>query len=167
MATLAAIIGRILIAALFILAGLDKVLDTGATAEYIRSATNLPGSLALPTGVFEIAAGLLLASGIGTRLASGALIVFTALATILFHSRITDPVQAQMALKNLAVMGGLLMVFAYGQVRGNLGTWRERDRAHDAEVKAARAEGRAEATTPVVTPAATPAAPPAATRPSD
>ena len=146
MATLAAIIGRILIAALFVLAGLNKIMDTGATAEYIRGATNLPGSLALPTGIFEIAAGLLLASGIGTRIAAGALIVFTALATILFHSQITDPVQAQMALKNLAIMGGLLMVFAYGQVKGTLGVWRERDRAHDAEVKAARAEGRVEGT---------------------
>lgn len=144
MATIAAIIGRILIASLFILAGLNKVLDTGATAEYIQSATSLPGSLALPTGIFEIAAGLLLASGIGTRLAAGALIVFTALATILFHAQVTDPMQAQMALKNLAIMGGLLMVFAYGQVRGTIGTWRERDKRHDAEIQAARAEGRAE-----------------------
>ena len=50
----------------------------------------------------------------------------------------------------LAVIGGLLMVFAYGQVRGQVGVWRERDRAHDAEIKAARAEGKAEATTTVV-----------------
>jgi putative oxidoreductase len=145
MATIAAIIGRIMIGALFILAGLNKVMDTGATAEYIQSMTSLPGALALPTGIFEIAAGLLLASGIGTRLAAGALIAFIALATILFHSQVTDPIQAQMALKNLAIIGGLLMVFAYGQVRGSLGTWRERDKRHDAEVEAARAEGKAEA----------------------
>lgn len=144
MATLAAIIGRILIGALFILAGLNKVMDTGATAEYIEGMTSLPGALALPTGIFEIAAGLLLASGIGTRIAAAALIGFTALATILFHSQVTDPTQAQMALKNLAIMGGLLMVFAYGQVRGRIGTWRERDKRHDAELEAARAEGKAE-----------------------
>ena len=101
-------------------------------------------------GVFEIVAGLVLASGFMTRIASVALIVFTALATLFFHERVTDQAQAAMALKNLAVIGGLLMVFAYGQVRGQVGLWRERDRAHDAEIKAARAEGKAEATTTVV-----------------
>ena len=49
-----------------------------------------------------------------------------------------------------AVAGGLLMVFAYGQVRGQISLWRERDRAHDAEVKAARAEGKAEGATATV-----------------
>ena len=80
-----------------------------------------------------------------TRIASAALIGFTLLATLFFHEKVTDQVQAAMALKNLAVIGGLMMVFAYGQVRGQIGVWRERDRAHDAEVKAAHAEGKAEA----------------------
>ena len=68
-----------------------------------------------------------------------------------FHNQITDPQVAQQALKNLAIIGGLLMVFAYGQVRGTLGSWRERDRAHDAEVRAAHAEGRAEGAEHVAT----------------
>ncbi|QPL39849.1 DoxX family protein [Erythrobacter sp. A30-3] len=150
MATIAALIGRILLGALFVFAGLGKVMNPAGTAAYMEAESPFPGSLALAVGVFEIVAGLVLASGFMTRIASVALIVFTALATLFFHERVTDQAQAAMALKNLAVIGGLLMVFAYGQVRGQVGVWRERDRAHDAEIKAARAEGKAEATTTVV-----------------
>ena len=149
MATIAALIGRILLGALFVFAGLGKVMDPAGTAAYMEAESPFPGSLALAVGVFEIGAGLVLASGFMTRIASVALIVFTALATLFFHERVTDQAQAAMALKNLAVIGGLLMVFAYGQVRGQVGLWRERDRAHDAEIKAARAEGKAEATATV------------------
>ncbi|QPC98917.1 MULTISPECIES: DoxX family protein [Qipengyuania] len=147
MATIAAILGRILLGALFIFAGFGKVMDPAGTAAYMEAESPIPGSLALAVGVFEIVAGLVLASGFMTRLASVLLIGFTALATLFFHEKVTDQLQAAMALKNLAVIGGLMMVFAYGQVRGQVGTWRERDRAHDAEVKAAHAEGKAEGLT--------------------
>ena len=141
MATIAAIAGRICIALLFILAGLNKVMDPASTAEYITAQTTLPGSLAMPTGVFEIVAGLILASGFMTRLAAAVLAGFTVLTILLFHFQVTDPAQAQAALKNLAIIGGLLMVFAYGQVRGRIGAVSERDKRMEAELKAARAEG--------------------------
>lgn len=145
MATIAAIIGRLCLAALFVLSGIGKVMDPAGTAQYITSTTNLPASLALPTGIFEIVAGLLLAIGFMTRLTSLVLAGFVALTTLLFHYQITDPAQAIQALKNLAIIGGLLMVFAYGQVSWRMSTWKERDRRHDAEVAAAKAEARAEA----------------------
>ncbi|MEZ5680721.1 MAG: DoxX family protein [Erythrobacter sp.] len=144
MATIAAILGRILLGALFIFAGFGKVMDPAGTAAYMEAESPFPGSLALAVGVFEIVAGLVLASGFMTRIASVLLIGFTALATLFFHEKVTDQLQAAMALKNLAVIGGLMMVYAYGQVRGQVGLWKERDRAHDAEIKAAHAEGKAE-----------------------
>ena len=144
MATIAALIGRILLGALFVFAGLGKVMDPAGTAAYMEAESPFPGSLALAVGVFEIVAGLILASGFMTRLAAVVLAGFTALTIVLFHYQVTDPAQAQAALKNLAVIGGLLMVFAYGQVRGRIGTVAERDKRMEAELKAARAEGRAE-----------------------
>ena len=111
MAAITAIIGRILLGALFVFAGFGKVMDTAGTAAYMEAESPFPGSLALAVGVFEILAGLVLASGFVTRIASLALIVFTALATLFFHEKVTDQVQAAMALKNLAIIGGLLMVF--------------------------------------------------------
>ncbi|MBL8658033.1 MAG: DoxX family protein [Altererythrobacter sp.] len=145
MAWIAAIVGRLCIAVLFVVAGVGKLTDPAGTAQFITSNTTLPGTLAVPTGIFEIVAGLLLALGFMTRLVAIVLAGFVALATLLFHYQVTDPMQAQTALKNLAVFGGLLMVFAYGQVSWRISTWKERDRRHTAEVAAARAEARADA----------------------
>lgn len=143
MAWIAAILGRICLAALFVFSGVGKVSDPGGAAQFMAS-VGLPGSFALPVGVFEIVAGLLLAIGFMTRLTAIVLAAFTVLTTVLFHSQITDPLQAQNALKNLAIIGGLLMVFAYGQVSWRLDTWKERTKRQDAEVAAARAEARAD-----------------------
>ena len=162
MATLAAIIGRILIAVLFVLSGATKIFGPDATAQMMNAQSPFPGSWAVGVGIFEIVAGLILALGFATRIVSILLIGFTLLATLFFHSEVTDPTQAAMVLKNLAIVGGLLMVFAYGQVRGKLGTWRERDRANDAELRAARAEGRVEGRDNAAT-----AAPRAPERPGD
>jgi putative oxidoreductase len=148
MATLAAIIGRLCLAVLFIFAGAGKLMDPAGTAQYIASATALSPTLAVPVGIFEIVAGLLLGLGVMTRLVAVVLAGFVALATLLFHAQVTDPVQAQAALKNLAIFGGLLMVFAYGQVSWRVSTWKERDRRHDAELAAARAEARADGVAP-------------------
>lgn len=144
MAKIAALLGRILLGALFIFAGFGKIMDPAGTASYMEAQSPVPGSLAMAVGIFEIVAGLVLASGFMTRLAAVLLIGFTALATLFFHAKVTDPTQAAMALKNLAVIGGLLMVFAYGQVRGRIGLVDERSMRHDAELKAAHAEGLAE-----------------------
>jgi putative oxidoreductase len=145
---IAAVIGRLLIAVMFIVSGLQKIADPGPTAQML-SATNLPANLALPTGVFELIAGLLLAVGLMTRLVSIVLFVFVGLTIFFFHNQFTDPLQGTLALKNLAIMGGLLMTFAYGQVRGTFDYMRERRRTYDAELRAARAEGRAEGATSV------------------
>jgi len=71
----------------------------------------------------------------------------------MFHNEFTDPMQAAMAMKNLAIAGGLLCLFAHSQMRWSYDSMRlerkaeiaRRDadaRVHDAEVRAARAEGR-------------------------
>ncbi len=143
MSLIAAILGRILLAALFILSGIQKVLAPAGAAAMLESA-NLSPTLAVPTGIFEIVAGVLLAVGLMTRLVSIILFAFVALTTVFFHNQLTDPMQGTMALKNLAIMGGLLMVFAYGQMRGSYDHLRLRRREYRAELRAAHAEGMAE-----------------------
>lgn len=146
MSMIAAVIGRLLLAVMFIVSGLQKIADPGPTAQMLAG-TNLPESLALPTGVFELVSGLFLAIGLMTRLTAIALFVFVGLTIFFFHNQFADPLQGTLALKNLAIMGGLLMTFAYGQVRGTFDYMRERRRTYDAELRAARAEGRAEGAT--------------------
>ncbi|MHA6317887.1 DoxX family protein [Altererythrobacter sp. CAU 1778] len=143
MSFLAALIGRIMLAVIFILAGIQKLFDPSGAAQMLAN-VNLPPALALPTGVFELVAGLLLAIGLMTRLTAIVLAAFTLLTIFFFHNQFGDPLQGAMALKNLAITGGLLMVFAYGQVRGTYDSFRADRRAHKAELRAAHAEGKAE-----------------------
>ena len=154
MSTFAAAIGRIFLAIIFILSGAGKLMNP-ATYETMITGTGMPAGLAIPAGVFEVSAGLALALGLMTRLAAVLLVAFVALATVLFHNRLTDPMQQAQALKNLAIMGGLLLVFAHSQMRWSWDTMRrerrgERDRldaenrVREAELRAARAEGQIE-----------------------
>lgn len=161
MSAIAAFLGRLMLALLFVLAGIQKIMDPSGAAEALQSA-NLPGSLAMPTGVFEVVAGLLLALGFMTRLVSILLAGFVLLTIFFFHNAFADPVQGQAAIKNLAIAGGLLVVFAYGHMRwsydhmratrkGEIVAADATARAHEAELRAARAEGRAAAAGTVVT----------------
>lgn len=144
MSSIAAVIGRILLSIIFIISGATKLITVAAT-EAMITGVGLPGGLAIPTGLFELVAGVFLALGLMTRIASLLLAGFTLLAAILFHNRLTDPIQSAMFLKNLAIAGGLLLTFAHSQVwygRDSLRrTYRDEHAAHDAELRAARAEG--------------------------
>lgn len=158
MSMIAAVIGRILIGALFIVSGLNKIVSPGTTAQYVESTTTLPGYLAMPTGIFELAAGLLLMVGLMTRLVAVLLAGFVLLTVFFFHNDLRDPTQMTEALKNLAIVGGLLAVFAYGQMRGTYDYLRNTTRADKASLRAAHAEGVAEEARRHPTVAATPVA---------
>jgi putative oxidoreductase len=135
MSLIAAIVGRIFIALLFLVSGLQKVFDPGPAARMLEAA-GLSGTLAIPTGIFEIVTALLLAIGLMTRLVSIILAVYVALTILFFHHEFADPTGLTTALMHLALIGGLLMVFAYGQMRGSYDYMRAERRAHDAELRA-------------------------------
>lgn len=147
MSSIAAVVGRIFLSIIFIISGATKLMTVAATEAMIVG-VSLPGGLAIPTGLFELIAGICLALGLMTRIASLLLAGFTLLAAILFHNQLTDPIQSAMFLKNVAIAGGLLLTFAHSQVwygRDRLRrTWRDEHAAHDAELRAARAEGVAQ-----------------------
>lgn len=130
MSIIAAIVGRLLLALLFVLAGLGKLMDPAGTAEYIASTTRLPGTLAMPIGLFELIAGIFLALGFMTRLTALLLAGFTLLTVVFFHNQFGDQMQQTLALKNIAIVGGLLVVFAHGHMRGTFD--HERNKAQDA-----------------------------------
>lgn len=163
MSKIAAIMGRILLALIFIVSGVGKLTDIAGT-EAMITATGLPGGFAIPVGLFELIAGLCLALGFMVRLVAVLLIVFTAATILFFHSQFTDPLQGVMALKNLAIIGGLALAFAHSQMwshyyairterSSEIASRKAEERAHEAEMRAARAEATAEAvrTTPATT----------------
>jgi putative oxidoreductase len=156
----AAFIGRLMLALIFILGGIGKLFALQATGTYMAQA-GLPADLVLPAGIFELVAGLAIALGFLTRIFSILLAGFCLLTALIFHHDFTDPMQSTMALKNIAMAGGFLCLFAHTQMRWSYDSMRhhrETDlasidaerRAHEAELRAARAEGRA-----IVVPAGT------------
>ncbi len=118
--SVAALIGRILLALMFLGAGISKFSGLDGTAGYIGSAgLPMPMLLAIATAALEVVAAVMLIVGWQARWAALALAAFTLLATVLFHNYWAMPAEQQftqqlMFMKNLAVSGGLLLVFALG-----------------------------------------------------
>jgi len=115
-----ALIGRILLAVMFLISGWGKIGGFAGTAGYIGSVgLPMPQVLAVLTIVLELVAGVLLVIGWKTRWAAWALAIFTLLAGVLFHNYWAMPADKQMMeqimfLKNLSITGGLLMLAVAG-----------------------------------------------------
>ncbi len=117
------LVGRILLAAIFVIAGFNKITGFEGTAAYMASmGLPVPQLLLLATILIELCGGLMILLGWQARLAAAALFLFVIPATFIFHAFWNmDPadvmtLQNQMNhfLKNLAIMGGLLYVVVHG-----------------------------------------------------
>jgi putative oxidoreductase len=114
---------RVLVAALFIYAGYNKLTGIEGTAGYIASAgLPYPIFLAWASGLLEVIAGVLIVAGSwGKHCAAWALILFTIVATYIFHFKgwlAGDAAQMISVLKNLAIVGGLAMIAGCGRCGG-------------------------------------------------
>lgn len=114
------LIGRLLIALLFLPAGIMKIAGFEGTVGYIASkGLPLPEVGALIAIVVEVGGGLALIAGLGTRVTALVLALFTLVASIFFHNFWAVPadqffVQQLMFFKNIAVVGGLLVLASHG-----------------------------------------------------
>jgi len=112
--------GRLLLALLFLPAGIGKVTGFAGTVAYIASAgLPLPALGAVIALSVEILGSLALISGFGTRLAALVLALFTLAASFFFHAFWAVPADQQyvtqlLFIKNIAVVGGLLTLAAWG-----------------------------------------------------
>lgn len=105
--------GRILLSAMFFMAGLSKIGAYAGTQGYMES-QGVPGFLLpLVIGV-EVIAPVLLVLGWQTRYAAIALAGFTAAAALMFHLNFADQIQSIMFMKNIAITGGLLLLATHG-----------------------------------------------------
>src|SRR6187551_42272 len=90
------LLGRVLIALLFIPAGFGKIAGFAGTAGYIASkGVPLPEVAAAIAIAVELGLGLLLLVGLQTRWAALGIAVFTAVITFIFHNLFADPSQSQ------------------------------------------------------------------------
>lgn len=112
-------VGRILLAVIFIMAGWNKIAGYDGTVSYMQ-AFGLPAILLPLVIALELGGGVALLTGVLARWAALALALFSIAAAVIFHSNFGDQTQMTMFLKNLAIAGGLLMVFAHGPGRLSL-----------------------------------------------
>ena len=118
--SLAIFAGRIFLALIFVVSGIGKITGYAGTASYMASKGLPLVDVLLPmTILIELGGGLLLALGWKARWAAAALLLFLIPTTLIFHQFWgIDPKLAQMQkihfLKNVAIMGGMLMVLAIG-----------------------------------------------------
>lgn len=114
------LVGRLSLAALFLPAGLSKITGFSGTVGYIES-VGLPLATAgaIVAITVEIVGGAALIAGFATRTAAIVLAAFTLLASVFFHAYWAVPadqafVQQLLFFKNIAVVGGLLILAANG-----------------------------------------------------
>ncbi len=118
-----ALIGRILLAAIFLDSGFDKIGGfQGLISTIASKGFPVPEFFAAGTIALELIAGLMLVVGWKARWAALALAAFTLLLCFLFHNFWAMP-EAQVAmqkiqfLKNMGIIGGLLYVAGFGAGR--------------------------------------------------
>ena len=105
---------RLMLAAIFLLTGYDKLVDTGnAACDIAEIGLPFPTLLAVTAGLVELGCGALLALGRKTEWAAAGLLLFLLPVTVLMENPLGADADFGTVidfLKNLAIMGGLLLV---------------------------------------------------------
>lgn len=108
---------RVFLSVIFIRSGISKILGFAGTQQFMASAgipSGLTGILLVGAILAEVLGGLSVLLGFKARWGAIALVLFLIPTTLIFHTNFADDSQVGAFLKNLAIMGGLLMVFYTG-----------------------------------------------------
>lgn len=105
------LIGRMLMSAIFIMAGINKIGGYTGTQGYMES-MGVPGALLPLVILLEVGGGLAILLGWQTRVAAFLLAGFCVVSAVIFHANFTDQMQSILFMKNLAVAGGFLFLVA-------------------------------------------------------
>ena len=114
--------GRLLIAALFLIAGYGKMRDYAGTQAYMQS-MGVPGDLLPLVILLELGGGLAIVLGWLTRPVALLLAGFSIVAGVIFHGGSADTMQRIMLLKDLGLAGGFLFLVGNGAGRLSLDAW--------------------------------------------
>lgn len=106
-------LGRVLLAAIFLLAGLNKIGSYEGTAAYMNS-MGVPGALLPAVILLEVGGALAIIAGLFTRITALALAGFCIVSGLIFHSNIGDQMQFILFFKNFAMAGGFLILAVHG-----------------------------------------------------
>ena len=109
------LIGRILLAVIFLLSGFGKLTAISGTAAYFGSlGLPAPTATAVIVGLIELLGGLAVLVGFQTRVAAWVLAIFTIATGLVAHTGWADQMQMIQFLKNVAITGGFLLLASSG-----------------------------------------------------
>jgi len=108
-----ALVGRVLIVTIFIVAGYNKIGGYEGTQGYMES-VGVPGFLLPAVIAVELLAGIAVLVGYQTKIAALLLGGFTFLSAVIFHSDFGQQMQMILFMKNLAISGAFLLLFVHG-----------------------------------------------------
>ena len=107
------ILGRLLLSAIFLINGIGKIFNYEGTIQYMEN-FDVPGYLIIPAITVEILFPILLILGYYTKFSALVLSLFTLALAVIFHTDFSNQMQLMSFLKNIAIAGGLLIIFVYG-----------------------------------------------------
>jgi len=119
----AALLGRVLLATIFVISGFGKLTGFDGTAGHIGAkGLPLPQVLAAIAVAIELGGGVAILLGWKTRWAALAFAVFLVVITPIFHGYWSSPPAEAMGqqlnfMKNLSILGGMLLLLAFGPGR--------------------------------------------------
>jgi putative oxidoreductase len=120
------LIARILLVAIFLWSGVNKILHPAETQAYMAAFGMPLTGFFLPAAIaLELLGSVSVLLGIYPRLGAAALAFFTLITGLIFHRNFADPLEQIMFMKNLSMVGGLLLVVQYG-VGNTVWRWRGR-----------------------------------------
>lgn len=123
----AQLLGRILMGAIFVIAGATKALAPAATqAMMTRYGLPVPMAAYAVTVVVELGGGILLLLGIWTRPVALVLGLWCIATALVAHTNFADPNMRGHFMKNVAMAGGFAYVWAFGAGAYSIDAWRKR-----------------------------------------
>jgi putative oxidoreductase len=118
----AILLGRFGLALIFVISGWSKIGGYDATQGYM-AAMGVPGALLPLVIVLELGGGAAILAGFLTRWVALGLAAFSVLAGLLFHGDMADQNQFINLMKNIAIAGGFLALYANGPGAFSVDAW--------------------------------------------
>ena len=113
MANILDLIARVMISAIFLFSGVNKVFNYDGTIGWMEG-FGIPGILLIPAIIIEILFPLMIIIGYQTRFAAGGLLLFSLATAFIFHFDFSNQMQVIAFLKNVGLAGGMLFLVVNG-----------------------------------------------------
>ena len=105
--------GRVLIAFMFVMSGLNKMNNYSNTVGWME-ATGVPGNLLPLVIILEVLGGAAIMIGWQTRIAAILFSAFSVMSAAIFHADFSDQNQMIHFMKNVSIAGGFLFLIVHG-----------------------------------------------------